>query len=107
MRLDFLSYQSHIARAAIEAAGFQAAEVFDAIEIDSGIKLSSLKVDGGMVANPELIQSTAAGVAFAAGLSSGVWKSLDEINDLREESITVDSEISWKRAIDRSLGWER
>lgn len=62
--LTFYHTKAHIARAAIEAAGFHAAEVFDAIEIDSGIKLLSLKVDGGMVANPQLIQSTAAGVAF-------------------------------------------
>jgi glycerol kinase len=125
--------KAHIARAAIDAASFQAAEVFDAMELDSGVKLSELKVDGGMTANkqllqflsdilgttvlrPKILETTAAGAAFAAGLSSGVWSSLDEISELWTEDEKVlpnlsDSERmelkrSWKKAIDRSMGWE-
>lgn len=125
--------KAHIAHAAIDAASFQTAEVFDAMEIDSGIKLAELKVDGGMTTNPQLLQflsnilgtkvlrpqileTTAAGAAFAAGLSQGVWSSLDEISELWAEDVQVlpnlsDSDRqelkrSWKKAIDRSVGWE-
>ena len=122
-----------MARAAIDASSFQTAEVFDAMELDSGIKLSALKVDGGMTVNPQLLQfladilgtkvlqpkvleTTAAGVAYAAGLSTGLWESLDDLSELWTEGKTVESDLSeddrtqlkqsWKKAIDRSLGWE-
>jgi len=124
--------KAHIARAAIDAASFQAADVFDAMELDSGVKLHELRVDGGMTANPELCQfladmlgtsvlkpktleTTAAGVAFAAGWSAGVWSSLDEIAALWKEDSKIAPNMSeaerqklkhsWKKAIDRSLGW--
>ena len=125
--------KAHIARAAIDAASFQTQEVFEAMEKDSGINLTALKVDGGMTANeqllefladlldtevlrPKCLETTALGVAFGAGLSSGVWSSLDEISKLYEVEKIVDPKMSeedrtkykrsWKKAIDRSMGWE-
>lgn len=132
--LTFYHTKAHLARAAIDAASFQTAEVFDAMKADSGIELSSLKVDGGMTVNPQLLQfladilgtkvlqpknleTTAAGVAFAAGLSTGVWDSLDQVADLWVEAKQVDQNIdgeersnlkaSWQKAIQRSFGWEQ
>ena len=125
--------KAHIARAAIDAASFQTAEVFDAMELDSKIHLSELKVDGGMTANDQLLQflsdildttvlrprvleTTAQGAAFAAGLSAGVWSSLDDIASLWMEDKKIVPNLSeaerkelkhsWGKAIDRSLGWE-
>ena len=91
--------KGHIARAALEATAFQTREVLDAVNADSGVPLTELKVDGGMVANdalmqfqadilgvpvvrPEVAETTALGAAYAAGLAVGFWKDLD---DLRQE----------------------
>ena len=87
---------SEIARAALEATAYQAREIFEAMSKDSGIKLSSLKVDGGMTASdilmqfqadmlgvvvvrPKVAETTALGAAYAAGLAAGFWKSTDEL----------------------------
>jgi glycerol kinase len=131
--LTFFHKKAHLARAAIDAASFQTSEVFDAMELDSEIKLSALKVDGGMTVNPQLLQfladilgtkvlqprnleTTAAGAAFGAGLSTGLWESLDDLSSLWAERKRVEPETSqedrvelkksWKKAIDRSLGWD-
>ncbi len=86
----------HLARAALEATAWQTREVLDAMERDSGVALGSLKVDGGMVTNellmqfqadvlgvpvirPEVIQTTALGAAYAAGLAVGFWPGLDDL----------------------------
>ncbi|MCF3687124.1 glycerol kinase, partial [Salmonella enterica subsp. enterica serovar Weltevreden] len=86
----------HIARAALEATAFQSREVLDAMNADSGVDLTELKVDGGMVANellmqfqadllrvpvvrPKVIETTALGAAYAAGLAVGFWSSQDEL----------------------------
>ncbi|MGB3304195.1 MAG: glycerol kinase GlpK [Gordonia sp. (in: high G+C Gram-positive bacteria)] len=88
----------HIARAALEASAYQTREVIEAMEADSGVKLATLKVDGGMVVNELLMQfqsdildvpvvrpvvneTTALGAAYAAGLAVGYWSSTDEIRD--------------------------
>src|SRR5919202_2763123 len=85
----------HIARAALEATAFQSREVADAMDADSGVKLESLKVDGGMVANdllmqfqadilgvpvirPEVAETTALGAAYAAGLAVGYWSEVED-----------------------------
>ena len=87
--------KGHIARAALEATAFQTREVLDAMNADSGVALTELKVDGGMVANetlmqfqadilgvpvirPKVVETTALGAAYAAGLAVGFWKDLDE-----------------------------
>lgn len=88
--------KSHLARAALEAAAYQVRDVVDAMEQDSGVRLSALKVDGGMVANnllmqfqsdilnvpvvrPSIIETTVLGAAYAAGLAVGYWRHLDEL----------------------------
>ncbi|WAC54801.1 glycerol kinase GlpK [Gordonia sp. SL306] len=88
--------KGHLARAALEASAFQTREVIEAMQADSGVELSTLKVDGGMVVNDLLMQfqadildvpvvrpvvneTTALGAAYAAGLAVGYWESEDEI----------------------------
>lgn len=88
--------KSHLARAALEAAAYQVRDVVDAMEQDSGVRLSALKVDGGMVANnllmqfqsdilnvpvvrPGIIETTVLGAAYAAGLAVSYWRHLDEL----------------------------
>ena len=88
--------KGHIARAALEATAYQTREVLDAMETDSGVKLTALKVDGGMVFNellmqfqsdildvpvirPKVAETTALGAAYAAGLAVGFWKDYDEL----------------------------
>ena len=88
--------KGHIARAVLEATAFQTREVLDAMNADSGVDLTALKVDGGMVANETLMQfqadilgvpvirpvvaeTTALGAAYAAGLAVGFWASEDDI----------------------------
>ena len=90
------SSRAHIVRAALEAMCYQTKDVLLAMERDSKLKISSLKVDGGAVANnflcqyqadilgvnvirPKVVETTALGVAYLAGLSSGYWKSSDDI----------------------------
>ena len=87
--------RGHIARAALEATAYQTREVLEAMEKDSGVKLTALKVDGGMVFNellmqfqadmlsvpvirPKVAETTALGAAYAAGLAVGFWKNFDE-----------------------------
>lgn len=122
----------HIARAALEATAFQTREVLDAMNADSGVDLTELKVDGGMVANellmqfqadvlgvpvirPRVAETTALGAAYAGGLAVGVWASLDELRsnwgeDRRWESTmdAVEREriySRWKKAVERTLDW--
>ncbi len=124
--------REHIVRATLEAECYQTREVIEAMEKDSGVKLKSLKVDGGAVKNNFLMQlqadilgaqvvrpivneTTALGAAYAAGLASGFWKSLDELRQnwgidrvfepqwdaaRREEGYA-----GWKRAVERAKGW--
>ena len=124
--------KGHIARAALEATAFQSREVLDAMNADSGVDLTELKVDGGMVANellmqfqadllrvpvvrPKVIETTALGAAYAAGLAVGFWASQDELvanweEDKRWEP-TMDEEEAeralrlWKKAVERSRDW--
>lgn len=90
--------KEQICRAALEATAYQAMDVFEAMEKDSGIKLSSIKADGGLTASsllmqfqadmldipvrlPEISETTALGAAYAAGLAAGFWKSQQELRD--------------------------
>jgi len=122
----------HICRAALEATAYQCRELLDAISIDSGVTLKELKVDGGATANqllmqfqsdmlntkvicPKVMETTAMGAAFAAGLAVGVWNSLEEIQELWgvgqiwEPQMEEDKRIffmkGWKKAITKSFGW--
>ena len=90
--------RNHIIRAALESIAYQSRDVLDAMQKDSGIRLASLKVDGGAVGNdflmqfqsdimgttvvrPKLIETTALGAAFLAGLAVGFWESTAELSD--------------------------
>jgi len=124
--------KGHIARAALEATAFQTWEVLDAMEADSGVRLTALKVDGGMVFNetlmqfqadllgvpvirPKVAETTALGAAYAAGLAVGFWKNNDELHANwgrdKEWSPQMDNEkrmalyASWKKAVTRSFDW--
>jgi glycerol kinase len=124
--------KGHIARAALEATAWQTREVVDAMNIDSGVELTSLKVDGGMVHNellmqfqadvlgvpvirPTVAETTALGAAYAAGLATGFW---NEVEDLRanwgkdkewqpqlDESTRERSYAFWKKAVTRTFDW--
>lgn len=125
-------HKGHLCRAALEAAAYQTKEVFEAMAIDSGVTLSTLKVDGGgtnnqllmqfqadmlgvPVVKPQVMETTSMGVAFAAGLAVGLWKDLDEIHELWAVAETFqpcmgDKERAtnwkgWKKAVPRSYGW--
>ena len=124
--------KGHIARAALEATAFQTREVVDATEQDSGVKLTALKVDGGMVfdellmqfqadvlgvpvVRPKIAETTALGAAYAAGLAVGFWKGLDELRaNWGEDKTWKPSMVSarreslyadWKKAVTRTFDW--
>jgi len=124
--------KGHIARAALEATAFQTREVLDAVNADSGVPLTELKVDGGMVANealmqfqadilgvpvvrPKVVETTALGAAYAAGLAVGFWKDLGELSanwgeDKRWEPQLPAEEQErqlrlWKKAVTKSMDW--
>ena len=124
--------KNHIARAALEATAFQTREVLDAVNADSGVPLTELKVDGGMVANdalmqfqadilgvpvirPKVVETTALGAAYAAGLAVGFWKDLGECSanwseDKRGEPQMDQAEQDrqlrlWKKAVTKSMDW--
>jgi glycerol kinase len=124
--------KGHIARAVLEATAFQTRDVVDAMEQDSGIRLTVVRADGGMVKNDLLMQfqadildrpvvrpliqeTTALGAAYAAGLAVGFFKDLDELRAHWSASHswnpTMDGACrdhlyqSWKKAVSRSLDW--
>ena len=124
--------RNHIIRAALESIAYQSRDVLDAMQKDSGIRLASLKVDGGAVANdflmqfqsdimgttvvrPKLIETTALGAAFLAGLAVGFWKSTAELSDKfsidREFEPTLPAEqreqlyTGWQKAVTRAQHW--
>jgi len=124
--------KAHIARAVLEATAFQTKEVLEAMEKDTGIKLASLKVDGGMVKNellmqfqadmlnvpvirPTITETTALGAAYAAGLAMGFWKDQEELRDYwkedrvwtpaMEETERERQYKGWKKAVKRSFDW--
>jgi len=126
--------RGHLARAALEATAFQTREVVEAMNADSGVDLTSLKVDGGMVVNellmqfqadvldvpvvrPVVAETTALGAAYAAGLAVGFWSSTDEIRTNwaadREWRPTMPADTrdemyaDWKKAVTRTFDWAR
>lgn len=125
--------KAHIARAALEATAYQTREVLEAMEQDCGKPVGIVRVDGGMVANnllmqfqsdilnrevvsPHVKETTALGAAFAAGLATGFFQSLDELKatwkvdrrwNPKMESSQRDRLYSrWKKAVTRSMDWE-
>ncbi len=124
--------KAHIARAALEAIAYQTRDVMDAMAADSKVTLTQMRVDGGATANnllmqiqsdvmgievvrPKVIETTALGAAYAAGLAIGIWKSPQDLRNnwhedqrwsatqspvLREEKYQL-----WKKAVERTLNW--
>ncbi len=124
----------HIIRATLESIAYQVNDVLTAMKADSGIELSSLKVDGGASANnllmqmqadisgapvnrPVCVETTAMGAAYLAGLSVGYWKSTDDIRKNWSVDRTFDPEITqnerdskvrmWKKAVSYSFNWDK
>jgi len=124
--------KSHIARAALEATAFQVWEVLEAMEKDAGISITSLRVDGGMVVNqllmqfqadilgeevicPKIIETTALGAAYAAGLAVGYWENLDDLRKNWGIAHTWKKQMpaekrqhlqgQWKKAVTKSFDW--
>ncbi|KAF0112524.1 MAG: glycerol kinase [Chloroflexi bacterium] len=124
--------KGHIARASLESTAFQTKEVLDAMEIDSKVKLNSLKVDGGMVINdllmqfqadilnvpvvrPRITETTALGAAYAAGLATGFWQTTDELLSYWQkdkewlpnmpETTRAMQYVKWKKAVSRTFNW--
>lgn len=124
--------KGHIARAALEATAFQVREVLDAMQTDTGVKIESLKVDGGMVYNetlmtfqadilgipvirPEVSETTSLGAAYAAGLAAGFWEDMDELsanwqagktwNPHMEPAKRQELYKGWQKAVERTFGW--
>ena len=122
----------HIARAVLESIALQCHDLFKAMEKDSGIELTEIKVDGGVsnsrfvmqlqadllghnVIRPDFVETTALGAAYFAGIGAGVWKNLDELRAVWKLGKTFTPAISkedaerqialWHRAVERSRGW--
>ncbi|ANP71549.1 glycerol kinase GlpK [Cryobacterium arcticum] len=124
--------KGHIARAALEAIAFQTREVIDAVNADSGVPLTELKVDGGATANnlllqfqadilgvpvvrPVVAETTALGAAYAAGLAVGFWSGLGELRSNWQEDARWEPDMeeaerarllrNWKKAVTKTLDW--
>jgi glycerol kinase len=124
--------RAHIARAALESIAFQSADVLDAMQRDAGVRLSELRVDGGAAANdllmqfqadllgvpvlrPQVLETTALGAAYLAGLTVNLWKSRDEIAaqwklerrfEPRMERPEAEAKLArWREAVSRSRNW--
>lgn len=124
--------RAHLARASLESAAYQVRDVVEAMEEDSGINVSTLKTDGGMVGNellmqfqadilnvpvarPKVTETTALGAAYAAGLAVGYWKNIEDLKanwDIGKSWEPAMSEETrarycafWKKAVARSLDW--
>ncbi|WP_432056376.1 glycerol kinase GlpK [Streptomyces sp. bgisy022] len=124
--------KAHLARAVLEATSWQTREVVDAMYQDSGVRISTLKVDGGMTRNdllmqhqadvldvpvirPRVSETTCLGAAYAAGLATGVWNGLNELTAHWRQDAAWEPSMAaaerereyrnWRRAVERSFGW--
>lgn len=123
--------KEHIIKATLESLAFQTKDILNAMQEDAGVTLASLKVDGGACANnmlmqfqadilgaeverPKVIESTAMGAAYLAGIQAGLWKKNDIVKNRvidkkfspRMESVTREKLYSgWKKAVQRTMKW--
>jgi glycerol kinase len=124
--------KGHIARAVLEASAYQTRDIVEAMNKDSGVELTKLKVDGGMVGNellmqfqsdilnvpvvrPRVSETSALGAAYSAGLAVGFWEGLDDLRRNWEEDKTWQPTAApeivkkhyreWKKAVDRTFNW--
>lgn len=122
----------HIARAALEATAYQTREVMEAMNADAGVQLSELRVDGGMVTNemlmqfqadilgvdvvrPRIVETTALGAAYAAGIAVGFWAGEQDVVDSWSEDRRWSPRMDevererlyrqWKKAVTRTFDW--
>jgi glycerol kinase len=122
----------HIARAALEATAYQTREVIEAMNADAGVELTELRVDGGMVANellmqfqadqlgvpvirPSVIETTALGAAYAAGIAVGFWAGPEDVTENWSEGKRWEPQMpvperdklyrNWKKAVTKTMGW--
>jgi glycerol kinase len=125
--------RNHIIRATLESIAYQTRDVLEVMRVDSGIALKELRVDGGACANdflmqfqsdilgvpverPEIIETTALGAAYLAGLATGFWKDQSMIAERRAVNrkfrpyMSVDKREllykNWKKAVQRAMHWE-
>ena len=123
----------HLARAAVESIAYQVADVLDAMRADAGIRITSLRVDGGAAVNnllmqfqadimgvpvvrPKISETTALGAAFLAGLATGFWKNRGQLEsqwqvDQTFEPVMPRAKVDalragWQKALDRSREWD-
>ncbi|WP_037578184.1 glycerol kinase GlpK [Phaeacidiphilus oryzae] len=124
--------KGHLARAVLEATSWQTREVVDAMQKDSGVELTALKVDGGMTSNnllmqhiadvldapvvrPYIAETTALGAAYAAGLAVGFWPDLEtlranwhvaaEWTPRMEKDVRESEYRNWRKSVERTMGW--
>ncbi len=123
---------AHLARAALESIAFQTADVLDAMRADAGLRIRSLRVDGGAATNdllmqfqadvlgvpvvrPKTFESTAMGAGYLAGLAVGMWNGIDDLESQWQLERTFEPQMSksnvkalragWSKALDRSRAW--
>jgi glycerol kinase len=123
---------AHIARAALESIAFQCAELVIAMQADSGTALTELHVDGGATANdllmqfqadllgvpvvrPRILETTALGAAFLAGIAVGYWQGQADVSALWQKDRAFEPKMSrdnaaarlalWKKAVEKARGW--
>jgi glycerol kinase len=124
---------AHLARAALEGIAFQVADILDIMKQDSGMAMNELRVDGGACANnllmqfqadilqtpvvrPKVIETTALGAAYLAGLATGFWKNRDEVHRAWQVDRTFEPQMKpeiaahrrrrWTEALRRAMAWE-
>jgi glycerol kinase len=123
--------KDHIIKATLESLAYQTKDILNAMQEDSGITLASLKVDGGACANnilmqfqadilgtdverPQVVESTALGAAYFAGIQCGMWRKEDILKNRKvekcfkpsmEESTRNKLYSGWKKAVERTMGW--
>jgi len=115
---------AHFARAALDSIAYQTMDVLKAMEADSGISIKELRVDGGATANntlmqfqcdmlntkvvrPVVVETTAIGAAYLAGLAVGFWSSLDEIQAQWQMETVFSPSMSDTNRNERALGWQK
>ncbi len=125
--------KAHVIRATLESLAYQTKDVLEAMEKDAGMSLKGLRVDGGASANnllmqfqadilgalverPKIIETTALGAAYLAGLATGFWK-ISELQDKWQLDASFEPEMAeqernklykgWQKAVKRTMDWER
>jgi glycerol kinase len=114
--------RAHLARAVLESIAYQSRDVFEAMKLDSGIELNELRVDGGASRNsflmqfqadilnvtvdrPKIVETTAVGAAFLAGLATGVWSGPSELDSIRRTDCRFEPDMDESQREALCAGW--